>query len=112
MLPSSVAGHLPDLMLDGVNVGPTGLFSTSSAGHLPAAMVKLAVVTCASLLLETMSRPRPLPSSRLCDLDLDLGTMWERMVLPSESEMVGFFSGSNLPTKSKSFSDPKPRDAP
>ena len=47
-------------------------------------MVKLAVVTCASLLLETMSRPRPLPSSRLGDLDL--GTMWERMVLPSEMD--------------------------
>ena len=97
---------LAGLDVDGVNVGPTGLFQgqmadpglfsptprTSSAGHLPAAMVKLAVVTCAS--------PR-------------LGTMWERMVLPSKSEMVGFlFSGSNLPSKSKSFSDPKPRDAP
>ena len=119
------------VLVEGLNLLP------SSAGHLPVMLMALTWVprvssrvkwpTLVSSLLrrelavlrrtlagrdgETCSRDlrQSPPSSRLCDLDL--GTMWERMVLPSESEMVGFFSGSNLPSKSKSPL-PKPRDAP
>ena len=110
----------------------------SSARHLPGLMMMLAltwVPRVSSLLRrdvlrrtlagrdgETCSRdlrqsphlgdeipPRPLPSSRLCDLDLDLGTMWERWFFP---RIANFFSGPNLPSSASHLPDVKLKSSP